>query len=358
VFRAIVVALLLTSAPVIGSAASALGTTAKPAKCSARNSERATVSQIAANPDKYQGRCVAIKAVMQREFLFENVDGVYLQPRDTLNPASSGFRIGLDNLSGHVSEFYRHVSILGRVQDCESVRNGVHNSAAENEVVMVVGYCHYFNGPYVWVHDLRYRDGAPFERRMGSYDREDYGDLEPAPEDWQHRFKVEALSREFLQALRSKDRDRLAGLHFRDVGLEWRQDEAELLDFLLSSDTSPFSSIRSDRTTPQEIILVERSRLREASQSPAGIADYSAIVCFCREKSCSGRWPIATFDADNVPARPYACTELGPYLIDGNRWVPHFTTRIGTGGLAEPRELSSGPSGPEARRWWLKARAQ
>lgn len=322
----------------IADAASEPSATTKQ-NCSAQNSEAATVPQIAANPEKYQGHCVAINGVMQRQFLFENVDGVYLQPRDALNPSSNGFRVGLDNISGHFSEHYRHVSILGRVQDCESVRNCVH-SAAENEFVMVVGYCHYFNGPYLWVQDLRYRGGPPFERRMGRYDREDYGDLEPAPEDWPHRPKVEALSHEFLAALRSKDRGRLAGLHFRDVGLEWKQDEAALLDFLLRSDTSPFSSIRSDKITPQEIILIERSRLRpdqEASVSPGDVGDYSAIVCFCRETSCSGRWPIATFDADNVPARPYACTEVGPYLVAGNRWVPHFTTRVGTGGLAEPR---------------------
>jgi hypothetical protein len=302
--------------------------------------EEARCSRRSPQPEKFQGRCVAISGVMQRTFLFESVDGVYLQSSDRLNPASNGFRLGLDNLSGRVSERYRHVSVLGRVQDCETVRNCVDASTPEGEVVMVMGYCHYFNGPYVWVDDIKYKRGPAFERRMGSYDRKDYGDLEPAPEDWPHRGTVEALAREFLRALRSKDRERLAGLHFRDVGLQWDEDEAALLDFLLRSDQSPFSSIRTSPMAPQEITLIERSRLdSEGAQqrSPSEVADYSATVCFCREKSCAGRWPLATFDADNLPSRPYACTEIGPYLVAGNHWVPHFTTRIGRDGLSEPR---------------------
>ncbi len=56
-------------------------------------------------------------------YLFESVDGVYLQPPDGLNPASSGFRLGLDHFSPELNGAYRHVSILARVQDCETMRD-------------------------------------------------------------------------------------------------------------------------------------------------------------------------------------------------------------------------------------------
>jgi hypothetical protein len=270
---------------------------------------------------------------MQGTSVFEGVDGLYVQPRDSVNPASNGLRIGLDNIPGRFSEQYHYVSISGRVQDCEWARSVVH-SASQGEFAMIAGYCHYFNGPYIWVQDLRYHRGPPLERRTGSHDRKDYGDLEPAPEDWRHRPRVEALSLEFLVALRSNDRDRLAGMHFRDAGLERKQDKDALLDFLLRSRTSPFFSIRAGEAAPQEIILVEKSRLLS---EPEALDDYSSIVCFCREENCSGRWPIASFDADNLPSRPYACTEVGSYL-DGKRWVPDFTTPMERGGLAEPRE--------------------
>jgi hypothetical protein len=123
-------------APGLCSPASAGSAQAEPARCSSRNSEKVTISQIAVEPQKYQGRCVAVDGVMQRAFLFANVDGIYLQPADTSNPTSNGLRLGLDNIARHFSEHYQHVAILGRVQDCETVRNGVEASAAEGELAL------------------------------------------------------------------------------------------------------------------------------------------------------------------------------------------------------------------------------
>jgi hypothetical protein len=301
-----------------------------PETCTARNSQRATVAQIATDSDAYEGECVAVDATMHYTSLFDNVDGVYVEPPDSTNPSSSGLRIGLDNISRHSSDRYRGVSVVGRVQDCETVRNCVHSSAGENEIVMISGYCHYYDGAYLWVHDLKFRRAPAFVRHMGDKERDDYGDLAIAPPNWLNRAKVEALADEFLQALRTGDGDKLADLHFRNVGLEWEDDEAAMLKFLLKDRRSPFSAIRTARTPPQRIILVEKSLLEEQSSD-----EYTATVCFCREKDCTGRWPIATFDADNISARPYACTRVEPY-VHGQRDVPHFTTEIGSGGLAEP----------------------
>jgi hypothetical protein len=309
------------------------GAPASAEDCSARNSARATVPEIAGNPEKFTDRCVAIDGVTQGIYLFESVDGVYLQPPDRINPASSGFRLGLDHFFGKLNGEYRHVSILGRVQDCGTIRDVVLATAEEEgEVAWVSGYCHYFNGPYVYVHRFQLRSGRPFKRRMGRYEREDYGDLVPAPADWAHRAKVEALAGEFLRALRAGDREKLLWIHFREVGLEWEDDERELIQFLFRSRKSPFAAIRTRvGASPEQIILLKRADLHDESSG------YSSTICFCREATCAGRWPIATFDADNVPSRPYACTEVSPYLSDG-RTVPHFMTIIGKGGLAEPRK--------------------
>ena len=174
---------------------------------------------------------------------------------------------------------------------------------------------------------------------MGAYGQPGYGDLQPAPADWPHRNRVENLTNEFLEALRSADRDKLADLHFRNVGLMWEDEESALIQFLLRDRNSPFADIRRNDTVPQQQILIERPSLDSDGSTLVDDADrdnYSATVCFCREADCAGRWPIAQLDADNVRARPYACTGIGPHF-SGAREVPHFTTRIGSAGLAEPK---------------------
>lgn len=329
-FGEIATVLLLASLPVCTLAADPSPDDA-PETCTSRNSKRATVAQIAADPDAFDGECVAVDATMQHTSLFESVDGVYVQPEDSTNPSSSGLRIGLDNIKGRYSNRYRGVSILGRVQDCETVRNCVNASAGENEIVMISGYCHYFDGAYLWIHALKSRRSPAFTRRMGANGRDDYGDLTVAPTDWLNRARIDTLASEFLNALQSGDGEKLADIHFRNVGLKWEDDEAAMLKLLLKDRRSPFSDIRTASTPPQRIILVERWSLEEEQSSD----EYAATVCFCREKDCTGRWPIASFDADNLPARPYACTHIEPY-VDGQRVVPHFTTEIGTAGLAEP----------------------
>ena len=304
----------------------ALAAAEAPAECSERNSERTTVAAIDADPSKYESHCVAVDGVMQRTMLFANVDGVYLRPRDTLNPATNGLTLGLDHIDRHFSWRYRHVSIVGRVQDCETVRAMVREMDQQNGTVsMVSGYCHYFSGPYVYVRHLQFRPGPPLRRQMEHSGLNDYGDLVPAPTDWPGRARVEALASEFLAALRSSDRNKLIDMHFVD-GDPTPDEESALLKLLLRGSDSPFASIRTSRTDPQQIILIHR---------PQDDLDYSSFVCFCREKSCDGRWPIATFDADNIAARPYACTQVGPFRA-GKEFVPFLTTERGLGGLAEP----------------------
>ncbi len=316
---------------------------ARAADCTSRHVVRATVPQIAANPDSYQGQCVVVDGVMQGLHLYESVDGVYLQPRIFSNPASSGFQLGLDHLPSF-SEKYRHVSIVGRVQDCETIREIAHANEKDDEIVMVMGYCHSNDGPYLWISELHKRSGPPFMRQLGFRDRQDYGDLEPAPADWPHRARVESLVAQFLKALRERNRDGLLDIHFRNVGLEWKDDELNMQQLLLDDPKSPFREIRDGTGVPQQLLLVERDRLRERQQATDDPeADYTAYACFCREPDCTGRWPIATFDADNLPQRPYACTVVSPYFL-GKHSLPFFRTASRKYGLTEPAT-------PGARHW-------
>jgi hypothetical protein len=283
---------------------------------------------------------LAVDAVMRGLDLFEDVDGVYLEPTDILNPSSNGARLGLDNLDDHYTEDYQHVSIVGRVQDCEEVRACVHEAAGPDEIVMISGYCHNSNGAYIWIENLRRRKGRPFERQMTA--RPGYRDLTPAPEDWAHRAKVDALADEFLKALRSGDRERLLALHFRNAELEWEDDEAQVVRFVLKDRKSPFLDTRKRSELPQRQILVERASLESNDERDS--SNYRATICFCREDDCTGRWPIASFDADNLRTRPYVCTTVSPYYVHRKGTVPHFTTGSEDSGLLSPDEIEASRS--------------
>jgi len=306
----------------------ALGNPAMSANCERRDALRVTVTQVAGNPDAYMNKCVLIDGVMYGHSLFETVDGVYVRSPDALDDTKSGLRLGVDGARARARPGYRHVTLLGRIQDCEVIRQCVEAAAGPDEVVMVGGFCHTAYGPFVSIEDLEFHGGAPFFRQMGDAHPANYGDIEPVPANWPHRAKIEALAGKFLAALRARDRHTLADIHFRNVGLEWPDDEAQMLHFLLDDPKSPFAALRTSTNAPQTVVLSYR-------QPDEGEDDFSAFVCFCREPDCTDRWPIASFDADNVAGRPYACTTIEPYLSDGHD-IPHFRTPAMKAGLVEP----------------------
>ncbi len=299
--------------------------------CTAASAEAATVRRVAGDQKAYRGRCVTISGVVKGLQLYDDVNGVYQRIPDVSDPSSSGAALGLDNpvRLGHLLPGYRVATITGRVQDCDLARRALDRSSAPGEVAMIVGYCHYRNGAYLWVTHISWGAASPPERRMGAAAGDDYGDLVPAPADWPHRPAVQALAARFLRALRTGDAATLANLHFEDPVTDQRDDARQLVAFLLRDGRSPFASIRTAKAEPQGVILVRR----EANDDPD---DYSAFICFCRSADCTGRWPIATFDADNLPSRPYACTMVEPYLVFRQGKRPMFRTPMERYGLSEP----------------------
>src|ERR1051325_9487500 len=71
------------------------------APCSARESARATVTQIAGNPDRYLGRCVTVAGALAGTSMYSGREVIYRPPscgRDgNFPPANLAHRIGIDN---------------------------------------------------------------------------------------------------------------------------------------------------------------------------------------------------------------------------------------------------------------------
>jgi hypothetical protein len=217
---------------------------------------------------------------------------------------------------------YRQVEIIGRVQDCESARDAVEASASQGDVVMIMGYCHIFSGPYLWIYNLRDIRGPRIGRRLQNFGRADYGDLKPAPDEWPHRSEVEALAGQFRGTALKGSRD-LDAAALPGYGQQAASGRAQFVGLSVGTH-SPFDHLNSEH-----VILIDNDTYDDP-------AEYRATVCFCRSGSCSGRWPIAGFDADNLPDRPYACSKIEPYVING-RDTQAFDTPEETSGLAEPR---------------------
>jgi hypothetical protein len=301
--------------------------------CDAGAAETATVHEIARGGDAQLGRCVAVTAVMSGYYLYGGLDGVYGPKAAIFDPSSTGDTLGLDfGLAKYPHPTgYQKVVAIGRVQDCQQTRDLAHSSDTPTQFVMVTGYCHFFNGTYLWVTGLKIVANADWERQLRSDSHPDYGNLVEAPADWPYRSQVQEFADRFIDALQRKDGKALVALHSPEPGIvmpNLPNSERTLLRLLIHDSTSPFVAVGRRPGKPQTMILLDRG-YSEGDR-------YRSVICFCRGNDCTGRWPIDRRDADNLPSRPYACTELTPYILYPRGETTVFITQKGAYGLREP----------------------
>lgn len=323
---------------VLLAAAAPAGPAAMPTQpCTAREAVRANVVEITSRPDRYYGRCVTVTGPYAGITMYSGHEGIYrvnrYGPDGNPTAADRGHRIGIDrqqlrNLG------LRHpllTTVTGRVDICERRRARFEQQARDRgqpAIFMLGGYCHYHGGPTIVVHAFQITERS-FERLSGEPGRRDLGNLAPMPADWPHRAAVEALTVDFLAALRAGDRPALAALHNIRPDSSNGHDRSRLYA-LLESTESPFAAFR--RAAPaQTAWFVSAS----AGNPLAADAYVSGRVCFCRTADCTGRWPISASDADADPERPYVCVSIEP-----RDWTPRragFSTPTpGSGWLQEP----------------------
>lgn len=302
--------------------------------CSAANATRTTVAAVAKNPEKWNGRCVKVTAILYGNWLYENVDGLYELTRKHIDPTSNGLRLGVDDQrpdAGDSGDLHE-TTIIGRVQDCEAVRAMIDRATPDGSIVMVHGYCHYYNGPYLWVVSLKQGPYRPFERQTVRKSAT-YGDLVPAPADWPHRATAEALAAHFLAVLQARDEAALARMMTPAPDGSPDGDTLAMVRFLLHVPSSPFVDLPA-QGAPRTVILVGQYLDDGALKTETG--SYSSLVCFCLKPECAGRWPIAAFDADNRLGRPYACIDVHPYIVHKKGTFPVVSVPVEKTGLTEP----------------------
>jgi hypothetical protein len=263
--------------------------------------------------------------------MFSGRDGIYLVSRygpDGDVPAENlRHQIGIDSqeIRGLRLRHPMRATVTGRVETCgRRYARILAEPRGPDEIIVpsLGGYCHWFSGPTIQVDRYALSDQG-YERLTGEAARSRYGNLSVIPDDWPLRERLEAFAREFLASLRSGYRASLANLH----------DEAEndaVVRSLLDDPNSVFAPFR--RAPPSQTRIFVTARDHPARLDPNMV---SGILCFCRAGDCSDRWPISAFDADNDPARPYACT-----IVQGQDWTARgarLETPIrGRGYLSEP----------------------
>jgi hypothetical protein len=296
--------------------------------CTPEHAEATTVEAITTAPQRWLDRCVTISGISGGIELFSSVEGMYRTGRfaadGNFDPADLRHRIGIDRqeLRGNAGLRRRatQIRVTGRVDSCERRFQRVVDAGG---VPFLGGYCHSHKGPTIIVSDYAISNRT-FQRLVGDAARQRVGDLIEVPVDWEWRDELEKSKRDFASAVRAGDRHRLSNLLSYGSGLE----EKRITHIL----TAPaYQELREGRSGEVKIL----SRTVGGRFKPSGNGYVSAYFCYCRTRNCSGRWPIASVDADAGEERPYVCVNVSGRIADPPR-LEMYAPDDG-GWLAEPR---------------------
>jgi hypothetical protein len=304
------VALLMASAP-----------EARP--CTRANAVPADVRQIAAEPERWRGRCVRLEGYVAHNLFVADIAGGYsAQATNRADRRNDGW-LGLYFQSRRDYRFApRRGTVVGVVDDCASnYARGV-AEAAPDTLVMPSGYCHYRGGLILIPASFHSSGRARFERQMGDEARRRFG---PVPAE------VRALARTFLEKVRTGDAAALRAF----VGL-WSEVEPEdgtwaaaFTDYLLGRNGSPIAALR-DLPQPQIAFFQESLSRAEVEEGETG--DWH--ICFCKTADCAAVWPISAADATAEPRRPYVCLRAFDSRNGGN--PADALGLVRRGGVREP----------------------
>lgn len=288
-----------------------------------------TVVEIATDPDRFLDRCVTVTGAVAGVSMYSGREGMYLAFRygtdGNYSAESRLHRIGIDrqDIRNLRLAFPRQTTVTGRVDSCERRFDRV---VAAGGIPFLGGYCHYFSGPTIMVDSYAITERR-HERMTGETARARYGNLAFMPDDWPGRPGAEAIVAEFLTALRTGNREKLAELHdFDDENNEYQRG---VLSDLLTRSHSPFAEARL--AEPSQVAFFVSMAGDGSLLSHEGMGSAST-VCLCRTNDCTGLWPISLNDANNAPDRPYACT-----FLQANEHGPAWLVTPDDGGwLTEP----------------------
>ncbi len=316
--------------------------------CTAATARRVTLADIGENLDRYQRKCVRVGGPFASTSMYGSVADLYLTGRYRLDgnrdPAAlRRGRIGLYSADGKlrglrpITDGIPHVEIIGIVDSCAVMYDqAVADAKPEgdaNPIIMMGGYCHYYEGAVVRSATYSFDPPRRYERLLGEANRKRFGDLVPMPSGWGDQAALDQAMADWRGIIDRGDRAALRVSH--GVGDTENDFQKQMLDRLLDPS---IAAVRRQVARQSRIFLPKLDVDRRAAGMPAEANPY-ATLCICRTANCAATWPIASRDADNHPSRPYVCTIANWRYGKGGQRV--FETSPGRdGGLGEPRRTS------------------
>jgi hypothetical protein len=280
-----------------------------PDSCSFETAEPVTIEQLAQAPTKWLDRCVRLGGYAVGNAFYSDVSGFYRRRASDADERPDEGWLGLYLVDqGQRQASLRRAEAVGQLDDCDRLYDAAQAAAEPGAIIMMVGYCHYEDGPVLNRARLRLGEEAVFTRQTGEAARLRFGDLELAGAGRPVPPEVRRLVDSYMAAFRRGD---LAWLRKFVVPYDQNEPEApeeiRAFESLLVGATGPFEPLRKSTAALRPAYFQARApKPFEGEEAQEG--DWFA--CFCTAGDCEGRWPIAALDAGAREGLPYACLRI------------------------------------------------
>lgn len=304
-----------------------------------------TIDAVQAKPEPVTGKCVTLRGILANSRLYVDRQAtIEIDDRvDDRRPRRS-----IVVMTRNRTEPAALVEVTGRIVDC-GLQNDIiaAEQAKTNDVIMLGGYCHTSLETYLDRPSIRVLSDAPVARLVEAEVPASRRLLVPAPDAMPGLDRATAAARALLVAIATRDEVAFRRLHnvlAQDIidtndpavpakGNDWVEEAHD--DFVKSATLGPIANKILSNPSGQTRSFIEASDF--ANLGKDGSSPYRITICWCTADDCTNRWPIAPFQADNAPGRPYFCAMVGDYLLGpGKASAPEVEIPQSFGGFAEP----------------------
>jgi hypothetical protein len=309
-----------------------------------------TIEDLQANFEAFATRCVRIRGIRMGHRLYSSREATL----DRLAPSGESARRSIviypDGRRFGSPANAEWADVTGRTGSC-AAENAAVAAAVEatqpGSIFMVSGYCHTSLENYVLPVDINRVERGRIFRLTEAEVPPALRSLVEAPTDRAPEAYIRA-AQALVAALANRDaaaflrltEPSLASEMNRQNGVapEWAEQPLREVDaaFRNSAILAIFTPLHPVERRQQRV-FVEREDLEESAEVIRRGAFTNLLVCWCRTPDCEGRWPVASYDADNDPSRPYACVRATDYVLGPSAgYAIQVSADLGARGLAEP----------------------